>query len=106
MGHAQYVNNIGKQINNSIKFNVNPDDTSITNLVLIDHLTDVFNWLSEVVYTPITLAEVYEYDFTEDDLVKINNYINCLKKEMNFYEVKDIDTDCILTEVEEHIIQE
>ena len=30
----------------------------------------------------------------------------CLKKQINFYPEKDIDNDCILTEVEEHIIQE
>ena len=35
-----------------------------------------------------------------------NNYINCLKKQINFYPEQYIDQDCILTEVEEFITQE
>lgn len=95
MEYAQYVNKIGKQINDSIKMWVNPDDTSITGLVLIKHLTELYNWM-----------ELKPDDFTVDDLNEIERYINCLKKEMRFYQDMVIDSDCILTETEEHIIQE
>ena len=44
--------------------------------------------------------------YTEDDINKIKNYINCLKKQISFYPEKVIDPDCIMTEVEEYIIQE
>lgn len=99
MEYAQYVNKVGKQINTSIKMNSNPDDTSITGLVLIKHLTEVYNWVE---------SKLNEEDFpyTSEDLKKIERCINCLKKEMRFYEDMIIDPDCILTETEEHIIQE
>ena len=84
MDHAQYVNKVGKQINDSTKMNVDIDNTSVTNIVLIPHLETIY----------------------QEDLVKIGGYINCLKKQINFYEVQDIDNDCILTETEKHIIQE
>ena len=43
---------------------------------------------------------------TQEDVDKIIECMCCLKKQINFYPEKDIDDDCILTEVEEHIIQE
>lgn len=99
MEYAQYVNKIGKQINTSIKMSSNPDDVSITGLVLIKHLTEVYNWVESKLSEPDT-------EYTSDDLKKIERYINCLKKEMRFYPDMVIDSDCILTEKEEHIIQE
>lgn len=99
MDTANYVNNVGKQINDSTKYCVNLDRTSIINIVLVKHLTEVYNWLE------IKLAEE-DSEFTEEQLSKIGDYINCLKKEINFFENKEIDEDCILTEVDEFIIQE
>lgn len=101
MDHAQYVNKVGKQINDSTKMNVDIDNTSVTNIVLIPHLEVIYNQLE---------SDLKKNDpgfpFTQEDLIKIGGYINCLKKQINFYEIQDIDNDCILTEIEEHIIQE
>ena len=99
MDLAQYVKNVGKQINDSTKVNVDIDKGSVTNLVLISHLQDVYNWLE-------ANSSAFDESFSQIQLVKVNDYINCLKKEMNFYETQDIDDNCILTETEEFIIQE
>ena len=45
MDHAQYVNKVGKQINDSTKMNVDIDNTSVTNIVLIPHLETIYNQL-------------------------------------------------------------
>ena len=45
MDHAQYVNKVGKQINDSTKMNVDIDNTSVTNIVLIPHLEVIYNQL-------------------------------------------------------------
>lgn len=101
MDHAQYVNKVGKQINDSTKMNVDIDNTSVTNIVLIPHLEVIYNQLESDLK-----KNDPDFPFTQEDLVKIGGYINCLKKQINFYEIQDIDNDCILTEIEEHIIQE
>ena len=101
MDHAQYVNKVGKQINDSTKTNVDIDNTSVTNIVLIPHLEVIYNQLESDLK-----KNDPDFPFTQEDLVKIGGYINCLKKQINFYEVQDIDNDCILTETEKHIIQE
>jgi hypothetical protein len=101
MDHAQYVNKVGKQINDSTKMNVDIDNTSITNIVLIPHLEVIYNQLESDLK-----KNDPDFPFTQEDLIKIGGYINCLKKQINFYEIQDIDNDCILTEIEEHIIQE
>ena len=101
MDHAQYVNKAGKQINDSTKMNVDIDNTSVTNIVLIPHLEVIYNQLESDLK-----KNDPDFPFTQEDLVKIGGYINCLKKQINFYEVQDIDNDCILTETEKHIIQE
>ena len=101
MDHAQYVNKVGKQINDSTKMNVDIDNTSITNIVLIPHLEVIYNQLESGLK-----KNDPDFPFTQEDLIKIGGYINCLKKQINFYEIQDIDNDCILTEIEEHIIQE
>ena len=101
MDHAQYVNKVGKQINDSTKMNVDIDNTSVTNIVLIPHLETIYNQLESDVK-----KNDPDFPFTQEDLIKIGGYINCLKKQINFYEVQDIDNDCILTETEKHIIQE
>ena len=87
---AQYVNKVGELVNQSTKCNVELDKVSITNLVLLLHLGKLSSWASTKV----------------DDEDKIIECMHCLKKQINFYPEKDIDDDCILTEVEEHIIQE
>nr|DAL94361.1 MAG TPA: hypothetical protein [Caudoviricetes sp.] len=101
MDHAQYVNKVGKQINDSTKMNVDIDNTSVTNIVLIPHLEVIYNQLESDLK-----KNDPDFPFTQEDLIKIGGYINCLKKQINFYEIQDIDNDCILTEIEEHIIQE
>ena len=101
MDHAQYVNKVGKQINDSTKMNVDIDNTSVTNIVLIPHLEVIYNQLESK-----KKKNDPDFPFTQEDLIKIGGYINCLKKQINFYEIQDIDNDCILTEIEEHIIQE
>lgn len=101
MDHAQYVNKVGKQINDSTKMNVDIDNTSVTNIVLIPHLEVIYNQLESDLK-----KNDPDFPFTQEDLVKIGGYINCLKKQINFYEIQDIDNDCILTETEKHIIQE
>lgn len=101
MDHAQYVNKVGKQINDSTKMNVDIDNISVTNIVLIPHLETIYNQLESDLK-----KNDPDFLFTQEDLVKIGGYINCLKKQINFYEVQDIDNDCILTETEKHIIQE
>ena len=95
MDHAQYVNKVGKQINDSTKMNVDIDNTSVT------HLEVIYNQLESDLK-----KNDPDFPFTQEDLIKIGGYINCLKKQINFYEIQDIDNDCILTEIEEHIIQE
>lgn len=101
MDHAQYVNKVGKQINDSTKMNVDIDNTSVTNIVLIPHLEVIYNQLESDLK-----KNDPDFPFTQEDLIKIGGYINCLKKQINFYEIQDVDNDCILTEIEEHIIQE
>lgn len=101
MDHAQYVNKVGKQINDSTKMNVDIDNTSVTNIVLIPHLEVIYNQLESDLK-----KNDPDFPFTQEDLIKIGGYINCLKKQINFYEIQDIDNDCVLTEIEEHIIQE
>ena len=101
MDHAQYVNKVGKQINDSTKMNIDIDNTSVTNIVLIPHLEVIYNQLESDLK-----KNDPDFPFTQEDLIKIGGYINCLKKQINFYEIQDIDNDCILTETEKHIIQE
>ena len=91
MDHAQYVNKVGKQINDSTKMNVDIDNTSVTNIVLIPHLETIYNQLESDLK-----KNDPDFPFTQEDLIKIGGYINCLKKQINFYEIQDIDNDCIL----------
>ena len=96
MDIANYVNKVGKLVNQSTKYNAKLDRVSITNLVLLLHLA---KWA-------VNNLNDEESPITQDDVDKIIGYLHCLKKQMNFYPEKDIDSDCILTEVKEHIIQE
>ena len=101
MDTVNYVNKTGKLINNSTKYNAKLDRVSITNLVLVNHLNDILIWIEN------HKTNLEEYPLlTSDNITKINNYINCLKKQINFYPKQYIDQDCILTEVEEFITQE
>lgn len=101
MDTVNYVNKTGKLINNSTKYNAKLDKVSIINLVLINHLNDILTWIEN------NKNNLDEYPLlTEDNISKINNYINCLKKQINFYPEKYVSPDCILTEVEEFITQE
>lgn len=98
MDTVNYVNKVGKLVNDSTKYNVKLDRTSIENVVLISHFGDLVKQISAD-------TKLTEEQKTKT-LKKVNRYINCLKKQMNFYPEKNIAPDCILTEVEEHIIQE
>lgn len=93
MDLVQYVNKVGKQINDSTKVNVEIDNTSVTNIVLLNHFIELRN------------EAINRKDPTEV-IEAIDRQINCLKKQINFYYTQDIDDDCILTEVEKCIIQE
>lgn len=99
MDIANYVNKVGELVNQSTKYNVKLDRVSITNLVLLLHLDKLSKWAANNLSNE-------EFPITQDDVDKIIGYIHCLKKQINFYPEKDIDPDCILTEVKEHIIQE
>ena len=94
MEAAQYVNKVGKQINDSTKFNVKFDHTSVQNLIIYNHLVGVYNKAAQ------------DPSITPEQLNKLLKEINCLKKQIKFYPEKDIDDDCILTETEKCIIQE
>lgn len=99
MDIANYVSKVGKLVNQSTKYNAKLDRVSITNLVLLLHLDKLAKWAS-------TKLGDEDFPITQEDVDKIIGYIHCLKKQINFYPEKDIDNDCILTEIEEHIIQE
>lgn len=99
MDIANYVSKVGELVNQSTKYNTKLDRTSITNLVLLLHLDELSSWAS-------TKLGDEDFPITQEDVDKIIGYIHCLKKQINFYPEKDIDNDCILTEIEEHIIQE
>lgn len=108
MDIANYVNKVGNLINQSTKYNVKLDRISITNVVLLSHMEKVINWMKDRVGEEITEEDIQKGYFviTQKHIDKISRYLNCLKKEINFYPDKDIDEDCILTETEDHIIQE
>lgn len=94
MEAAQYVNKVGKQINDSTKVNAKFDHSSMQNLILYNHLVKVYNKAKD------------DAAITPKQLNQLLKEINCLKKQIKFYPTKDIDDDCILTEVEKCIIQE
>ena len=98
MDTVNYVNKVGKLVNDSTKYNVKLDRVSIENLVLISHFDELVKQVN--VDKKLTDEEKTKA------LYKINNYINCLKKKINFYPEKNIKPNCILTETEKHIIQE
>lgn len=98
MDTVNYVNKVGKLVNDSTKYNVKLDRVSIENLVLISHFDELVKQVN--VDKKLTDEEKTKV------LYKINNYINCLKKKINFYPEKNIKPNCILTETENNIIQE
>lgn len=108
MDIANYVNKVGYLANQSTKYNVKLDKTSITNIVLLPHIVEVLNWMKDRVGEEVTEEDTKKGHFviTQEHVDKVSRYINCLKKQINFYPEQAIDEDCILTEVEEHIIQE
>lgn len=93
MDLVQYVNKVGKQINDSTKVSVDIDSTSVTNIILLSHFIELRN------------QALHRKD-PKEVIDAIDRQILCLQKQINFYADMDIDNDCILTEVEEHIIQE
>ena len=101
MDFANYVNKVGKEINESTKYNIKVDRQSIESLILYNHLNQLLEYANETLGLTI-----YEEPITQEDINKLKGYINCLKKEINFSLVRDVVPNCILTETEEHIIQE
>lgn len=93
MDLVQYVNKVGKQINDSTKVSVDIDSASVTNIILLNHFIELRN------------QALHRKD-PKEVIDAIDRQILCLQKQINFYANMDIDDDCILTEVEEHIIQE
>lgn len=93
MDLVQYVNKVGKQINDSTKVSVDIDSASVTNIILLNHFIELRN-------------EALHRRDPKEVIEAIDRQIICLQKQINFYANMDIDKDCILTEVEEHIIQE
>lgn len=98
MDTADYVNKVGKQVNDHTKYSVKLDRISIKNIIIIPHIADIIS--------KVELDENIEAECKEKILKKLNRYVNCLKKEMNFYPSKITDENCILTEVDNYIIQE
>lgn len=101
MDTALYVNTVGALVNDSTKYTVNIDEVSVTNIVLLDHLQYVIDTLpNEYDKFP---EEFKDKNPQEDIVKKLEGYIHCLKKQMNFYESKVISEDCILTELDGNI---
>lgn len=98
MDIADYVNKVGKQVNDHTKYSVKLDRISIKNIIIIPHIDSLI--------TKVELDENIEAECKEKILKKLNRYVHCLKKEMNFYPSKITDENCILTEVDNYIIQE
>lgn len=101
MEPVQYVNKTGKLINDATKTNINLDDISIKNLILYNHLYQLYDRALED-YNNTVNEDVVTLEFLD----KLKGYIHCLKKQINFYPDKEVSENCILTEVSEHIIQE
>lgn len=93
MDLVQYVNKVGKQVNDSTKLNIEIDSTAVTNIVLLNHFIELRN-------------EALHRRDPKEIVDAIDKQINCLKKQIKFYPTKDMDDDCILTETEKCIIQE
>lgn len=98
MDTANYLNEVGSQVNNHTKYSIELDRLSIINVCLIKHLNDL---LSEIE----NLDELTD-DEKEEATDKINGYILCMKKELNFYADAVTVDNCILTETEDLIEQE
>ena len=98
MDIVDYVNKVGKQVNDHTKYSAKIDRISIKNIIIISNIDDVIFKVENDKNIPLEDKELI--------LKKLNGYLNCLKKEMNFYPSKNIDEDCILTEVDNYIIQE
>lgn len=101
MDFANYVNKVGKEINESTKYNIKVDKQSIESLILYVHLNNLLDYANETLGLTI-----YEEPITQEDINKLEGYVNSLKKEINFYPTKDVVHNYILTETEKHIIQE
>jgi hypothetical protein len=99
---VNYVNKVGKLINDSTKFKAKLDRTSITNLVLISHLYKL---------TTFFVSKVEAKEITDEEYItkvgnKLSNYMVCLEKGINFYGESVTTDNCILTEQSEHVTQE
>lgn len=97
MDTVLYVKEVGAMVNDSTKYTINIDDTSVTNIVLINHFQSLYEWVDTNMVAPEELEDKAIM------LSKLEQYVLCLKKELNFYQSKVNVEDCILTEVEGYI---
>lgn len=101
MDTANYVNQVGALINDSTKYTVDIDESSVENISVIYYLNELLTSLSTIYSTlPEDFKELYTEEYIQK---KLEAYIHCLKKETNFYANKEIDEDCVLTELDGHI---
>lgn len=100
MDVANYVNKVGKIANDATKYNIKIDRNTLINIILFNHLHELVGLAND-------LLNVTEYSepITQEDINKLNEYANCLKKEIDIYPVDAVD-NCVLTEVKEYIVQE
>ena len=74
MDTVNYVNKVGKLVNDSTKYNVKLDRVSITNLVLLLHLDKLAKWAANNLNDE-------EFPITQDD---VDNYrVSSLLKKTN-----------------------
>lgn len=97
----EYIKILGSIVNTHTKYSIDVDYISIENLILINHLTKFYNQLIiDISNNVITIED------SDLFLNKLNNYINNLKKEINFYTNKLVSSNGLLTEESDIIIQE
>lgn len=97
--NREYLRNVGEQANQSTKYRAKLDRKSLVAITLANHLIDLIERQAALPKDSYLMLE-------EEELDKLLQYVLCLKKEINFYANMDVDPDCILTENENHIIQE
>lgn len=101
MDTALYVNRVGALVNDSTKYTIDIDEVSVENITLLEHLQKA---LLELPLKYSTFPEEFRNVWTMESIIeKLESYIHCMKKEMNFYSNKVVTEDCILTESDGHI---
>ena len=78
MDTAQYVNNVGRQINMMLKGCKYHHKNCLLNIVLINHLSKLISDLNP-----------YNVIMSECDRIKIQDFIANLKKELHHYNIQN-----------------